>query len=100
MPTVCLTHLSISINQLNPHTDAEEMYRLWRGDRQSVHPSWDVYFSGMDKGMKSEDAFRPPPNLVSMPSPADGAPTMSIPSGGGELEDHMKVSLEALEYDV
>lgn len=67
------------------------MYRLWRGDRQSVHPSWDVYFSGMDKGMKSEDAFRPPPNLVNMPTPADGAPTMNIPSGGGELEDHMKV---------
>ncbi len=66
----------------------EEMYRLWRQDPKSVHASWDVYFSGMDKGLPSYKAFQPPPNLV--PAPADGAPALHA-SGGAELDDHLKV---------
>lgn len=66
----------------------EEMYRLWRQDPKSVHASWDVYFSGMDKGLPSFKAFQPPPNLV--PAPTDGAPALHA-SGGAELDDHLKV---------
>jgi hypothetical protein len=68
----------------------DEMYKLWKSDPKAVHASWDVYFSGMQQGMRSEDAFRPPPNIVSMPTPVGGAPTMSF-SGNTVLEDHMKV---------
>lgn len=70
---------------------AAEMYRLWKQDPNSVHTSWQVYFSGLDKGMKSEDAFRPPPGLVSLPAAADGAPQLNL-QGSGDLQDHMKVS--------
>ena len=66
----------------------EEMYRLWRQDPKSVHASWDVYFSGMDKGLPSHKAFQPPPSLV--PTPTDGAPALHA-SGGAELDDHLKV---------
>lgn len=69
------------------------MYRLWRQDPNSVHPSWNVYFSGMDKGLPSEQAYRPPPNLVDMPTPAGGAPMLSTGGGGGDVEAHMKVCL-------
>lgn len=66
----------------------EEMYRHWRQDPKSVHVSWDAYFSGMDKGLPSQKAFQPPPNLV--PAPADGAPALHA-GGGAELDDHLKV---------
>jgi 2-oxoglutarate dehydrogenase E1 component len=68
---------------------AEEMYRHWRQDPKSVHVSWDVYFSGLDKGIPSSQAFRPPPSL---PTPADGAPALHV-GGGAELDDHLKVEL-------
>ena len=66
---------------------AEQMYRHWKQDPKSVHPSWDAYFSGMDKGLPSSQAFQPPPNLV----PTGGAPALHA-GGGAELDDHLKVS--------
>ncbi|CDO77547.1 hypothetical protein BN946_scf184912.g46 [Trametes cinnabarina] len=75
----------------------EEMYRLWRQDPKSVHASWDVYFSGMEKGLPSQQAFQPPPTLVS--APADGAPALHT-HGGGELDDHLKVQLLVRAYQV
>jgi len=66
---------------------AEEMYKHWREDPKSVHVSWDVYFSGMDKGLSSAQAFQPPPRLNTVP--VDGAPALH--SRGGELDDHLKV---------
>ena len=70
----------------------EEMYRLWRQDPKSVHASWDVYFSGMDKGLPSFKAFQPPPTIA----PADGAPALHA-HGGAELDDHLKVCVCALK---
>ena len=68
----------------------EEMYRLWRQDPKSVHVSWDVYFSGMDKkGLTSPQAFQPPPSV--MPVPIGGAPALHG-AGGAELDDHLRVS--------
>lgn len=66
----------------------EEMYRYWRQDPKSVHLSWDVYFSGMDKGLPSYKAFQPPPSTFT--PPADGAPAL-YGGGGAELDDHLKV---------
>jgi 2-oxoglutarate dehydrogenase E1 component len=68
---------------------AEEMYRQWRQDPSSVHASWRAYFSGLDKGLPSYNAFQPPPSLL--PAPADGAPALHS-SGGAELDDHLKAS--------
>ncbi|PSS06573.1 hypothetical protein PHLCEN_2v3631 [Hermanssonia centrifuga] len=72
----------------------EEMYRLWRQDPKSVHVSWNVYFSGMDKkGLSSPQAFQPPPSIVPMPS--GGAPALHG-AGGAELDDHLRVSVVSL----
>lgn len=68
---------------------ADEMYRLWKEDPKSVHPSWDVYFSGLDKGLPSSVAFQPPPS-THLPHPADGAPNLHS-NGGGDLDVHLKV---------
>ena len=73
----------------------EEMYRHWKGDPKSVHSSWDVYFSGLEKGLPSSAAFQPPPTV--MPAPSDGAPTLHA-SSGAELDDHLKVPPFALSY--
>lgn len=67
---------------------AEEMYKRWRHDPKSVHSSWDVYFSGLDRGLPGRDAFQAPPALVVRP--ADGA-TQLHGLGGQELNDHLKV---------
>lgn len=66
----------------------EEMYRSWKQDPNSVHVSWRTYFSGMDRGLKSQDAFRPPPTFL--PQPVGGAPTLT-PVRGAQLDDHLKV---------
>ncbi|KAF8208766.1 2-oxoglutarate dehydrogenase E1 component [Mycena galopus ATCC 62051] len=76
---------------------AEEMYRHWRQDPKSVHVSWDVYFSGLDKGLPSPQAFQPPPRHF--PVPADGAPALHA-GGGGELDDHLKAQLLVRAYQV
>ena len=70
----------------------EEMYRHWKGDPKSVHSSWDVYFSGLEKGLPSSEAFQSPPSV--MPTPSDGAPALHA-SSGAELDDHLKVPLFA-----
>jgi 2-oxoglutarate dehydrogenase E1 component len=67
---------------------AEEMYRHWRQDPESVHVSWDAYFRGLDKGLPSSQAFQPPPRFL--PVAADGAPALHA-GGGAELDDHLKV---------
>lgn len=72
------------------------MYRLWKEDPSQVHPSWSVYFSGMARGLKSEDAFRPPPNLLDLGEVA-AAGSAELPlSGGTDVQDHMKVRLVVL----
>ncbi len=68
---------------------AEEMYRHWRQDPKSVHASWDVYFSGLENGLPSTQAFQTPPRFV--PQPTDGAPALHA-GGGAELDDHLKVN--------
>ena len=69
------------------------MYRLWKEDPAQVHPSWNVYFSGMARGLKSEDAFRPPPSLVDLESmTTEGSADVPSASTGSDVQDHMKVS--------
>ncbi|KAF8349517.1 2-oxoglutarate dehydrogenase E1 component [Amanita rubescens] len=76
----------------------DEMYRLWRQDPKVVHPSWNIYFSGMDKGLSSPQSFQPPPT-THLPHPADGAPALH-PVGGAELDLHLKVQLLVRAYQV
>ncbi|PFH53356.1 hypothetical protein AMATHDRAFT_55273 [Amanita thiersii Skay4041] len=76
---------------------AEEMYRLWRQDPKSVHPSWNVYFAGMEQGLTSPQAFQPPPSHL--PHPAGGAPALHA-RGGAELDVHLKVQLLVRAYQV
>ncbi|KAG5643626.1 hypothetical protein DXG03_000593 [Asterophora parasitica] len=77
---------------------ADQMYRHWRQDPKSVHASWDAYFSGLDKGLTSPQAFQPPPTNH-LPHPADGAPALHV-NGGAELDDHLKVQLLVRAYQV
>ena len=67
---------------------ADEMYRLWKQDPKSVHSSWNVYFTGLDKGLSSAQSFQPPPKTL--PNPVDGAPALHV-GQGAELDDHLKV---------
>lgn len=76
---------------------AEQMYRHWRQDPKSVHASWDVYFSGLDKGLLSAHAFQLPP--THFPNPSDGAPALHV-GPGAELDDHLKVQLLVRAYQV
>lgn len=71
----------------------EEMYKHWRQDPKSVHVSWDTYFSGMDKGLPSQQAFQPPPTFL--PQPVGGAPTLDA-GRGAKLDDHLKVNINAV----
>lgn len=69
------------------------MYRLWKQDPKSVHVSWQTYFSGLDKGLPSAQAFTPPPGVLSgaVPTPAGGSPKLSV-EGSGDVTDYLKVS--------
>ncbi|KAH7925936.1 2-oxoglutarate dehydrogenase, E1 component [Leucogyrophana mollusca] len=76
---------------------AEEMYKHWRQDPQSVHASWDAYFSSLDHGIHSSKASQSPPSFIARP--ADGAPALHA-SGGTQLDDHLKVQLLVRAYQV
>ncbi|PPQ71885.1 hypothetical protein CVT26_007009 [Gymnopilus dilepis] len=78
---------------------ADEMYKLWKQDPKSVHPSWNVYFSGLEKGLSSPEAFQPAPNTAQLPHPADGAPALHV-GPGNELDVHLKVQLLVRAYQV
>ena len=39
----------------------ERMFENWKKDPTSVHASWDIYFSNVNQGMNSTDAFQSPP---------------------------------------
>ena len=70
---------------------ADEMYKAWRQDPSSVHASWQAYFSGLDKGLPSDQAFRPPPSLEAMPALEGGSQSIQV-HGDQDLSDHLKVS--------
>ncbi|GLB41140.1 putative 2-oxoglutarate dehydrogenase complex E1 component mitochondrial precursor [Lyophyllum shimeji] len=76
---------------------ADQMYRRWKEDPQSVHASWDAYFSGLEKGLPSHQAFQPPPTFL--PPPVDGAPALQV-NGGVNLDVHLKVQLLVRAYQV
>lgn len=63
----------------------DEMYRLWREDPKVVHPSWNAYFSGMEKGLPSYNAFTPPPSFV-----PTGVAALNL-TGNKDLDIHLKV---------
>ena len=67
------------------------MYKAWRQDPSSVHASWQAYFSGLDKGLPSDQAFRPPPSLEAMPALEGGSQSIQV-HGDQDLSDHLKVS--------
>ena len=67
---------------------ADEMYRRWKEDAKSVHSSWDAYFSGLEKGLPSSQAFQSPPLTVTQ---AAGPPPLLSGGMGNGLSDHLKV---------
>ncbi|KAF8494545.1 2-oxoglutarate dehydrogenase E1 component [Gautieria morchelliformis] len=77
---------------------AEEMYRHWKQDPKSVHASWDAYFSGLDRGVPSQQAFQAAPGTF-IARPADGSPQLHG-QAGKELNDHLKVQLLVRAYQV
>ena len=74
-----------------------------RQDPKSVHVSWATYFSGLDKGLPSTQAFTPPPGLASDSAIGAGHPATIAPGlgeGSGEVSDHLKVQLLVRAYQV
>ncbi len=41
----------------------EKMHELWKKDPKSVHISWDMYFSSLEKGVELNNAFQSPPTI-------------------------------------
>ncbi|MCO5590270.1 hypothetical protein L7F22_044239 [Adiantum nelumboides] len=77
----------------------EEMRRSWKQDPSSVHKSWDAYFSGLDQGIRSEDAFRAPPSLMALPIDAPPIDT-SFSADSQSVDDHLKLQLLVRAYQV
>ncbi|PWN94595.1 putative KGD1-alpha-ketoglutarate dehydrogenase [Tilletiopsis washingtonensis] len=75
------------------------MRRMWQQDPSSVHGSWATYFSGMQAGLSSENAFRPPPTLMPLPIDAPPIDTSSY-EGGSAVNDHLKLQLLVRAYQV
>ena len=99
VPALSLRHLATATASAPTSSDifangtnayyAEEMYRHWRQDPKSVHASWDAYFSGLDKGLPSQQTFQAAPGTF-IARPADGSPQLHG-QAGKELNDHLKV---------
>merc|ERR1712062_497192 len=61
----------------------DQMYANWKADPQSVHASWDAYFTNLEAGVDPNLAFAAPSNLG-----VDGSkqPVVIIQGGGGGTE--------------
>ena len=69
----------------------EEMHRLWKQDPSSVHASWDVYFSGLKNGLRSQDAYQPPPSLMEIPMDAPPVDIAGVGASDQQVDDQLKV---------
>jgi 2-oxoglutarate dehydrogenase E1 component len=78
------------INTTNAYY-AEEMHKLWKQDRSSVHASWDVYFTGLANGLPSEQAYRAPPTLMPLPMEAPPVDVSGFSGSTQAVDDHLKV---------
>ncbi|EJU03084.1 oxoglutarate dehydrogenase [Dacryopinax primogenitus] len=86
------------------------MYTRWKEDPKSVHPSWDVYFSGHKEPkpartrpsasgsdlVREEGEGETEPQVMPL---AGGVPSLHF-SGGTEVSDHLKVQLLVRAYQV
>ncbi len=41
----------------------EKLQEQWKKDPKSVHVSWDIYFSSLEKGFDFDSAFQSPPSI-------------------------------------
>lgn len=68
-----LFHTSNKYLQKQPFSDSflngnnsvylEQMYENWLKDQNSVHVSWNAYFTNLENGISNEQAFQLPPTL-------------------------------------
>src|SRR5688572_13470884 len=68
-----LFHTSNKYLQKQPFSDSflngnnsiylEQMYENWLKDQNSVHVSWNAYFTNLENDVSSDDAFQLPPTL-------------------------------------
>ncbi|KAL4401447.1 2-oxoglutarate dehydrogenase E1 component [Malassezia pachydermatis] len=85
---------------------AEQMYRHWKEDPKSVHSSWDAYFSGLDNGLPSSQAFQPAPSQLAMPGtggieqapdhPADDYLKLQLLVRAHQVRGHMLAKIDPL----
>lgn len=78
----------------------DEMYAAWKEDPNSVHVSWQAYFSNMESDAPASQAYVPPPTIV--PTPSGGVPSV-VPgraTSGNGIIDHLKVQLLVRAYQV
>ncbi|KAA8917679.1 hypothetical protein TRICI_000176 [Trichomonascus ciferrii] len=76
------------------------MYAAWKEDPNSVHVSWQAYFSNMESDAPASQAYVPPPTIV--PTPSGGVPSV-VPgraTSGNGIIDHLKVQLLVRAYQV
>ena len=68
-----LFHSSSKYLQKQPFSDSflngnnsiylEQMYESWLKDQNSVHVSWSAYFTNLENGVSSDEAFQLPPTF-------------------------------------
>lgn len=76
------------------------MYAAWKEDPNSVHVSWQAYFSNMESDAPASQAYVSPPTIV--PTPSGGVPSV-VPgraTSGNGIIDHLKVQLLVRAYQV
>ncbi|XP_072050432.1 2-oxoglutarate dehydrogenase complex component E1-like isoform X2 [Amphiura filiformis] len=70
------------------------MYESWREDPNSVHKSWQTFFSNLEKDIVPGQAYTRPPETKSMypvTEKIEGAVTKQIPLDRMVIEDHLAV---------
>jgi len=77
-------------------TYLEQMYNAWRKDPNSVHLSWNSYFSNLESGMDASSAFTTPPTLDKsflINNLSQRGQVQAQPQGSSSIEESLKVIL-------
>ena len=68
----------------------ERMQEAWKADPNSVHVSWNAYFTNLNKGITP--AFVEPPTLgMAATKGAQVSPLLSVGASAKDVEDHLKI---------
>ncbi|XP_015787253.1 2-oxoglutarate dehydrogenase, mitochondrial [Tetranychus urticae] len=82
----------------------EEMFKAWKADPASVHPSWNIFFKSVAAGLKPGQAYASPASAFNSAALSNALGSISsqsvAPVDATSIDDHLSVQAIIRSYQV